>query len=221
MVETYALLNKTESDLIRNIVSSYTFLDYGIVSRVNSGSVDVKLITKKMGQELELKDVELLGLGSGALSVRVEAVEGDLVLLLGLRTYIDKLSSVESPLDKVSRLYYDLANVKAVQIAPPKESKVTLTVSGDGKVTLQASGNISISTDGRVDIAAMTGLGLGAGTGLASLGNDVKSLATWLNGFITDLTGLITVGSAVTQTISPTTIAALQLRAAELSTFLE
>jgi len=221
MVEDYALMNKTETDLIRNIVSSYTFLDYGLVSRVNSGSVDVKLINKKMGQELELKDVELLGLGSGALSVTVEAVEGDLVLLLGIRTYIDRLSSVEVPLDKASRIYYDLANVKAVQIAPPKESKVTIDINADGKVTLTATGDVLVSTDGKVDIAATTGLGLGAGSGLASLGNDVKSLASWLNGLITDLTGLITVGSATTQTISPVTVAVLQARAAELATFLE
>lgn len=221
MVENYALLNKTESDLIRNIVSSYTFLDYGIVSRVNSGSVDVKLITKKMGQELELKDVELLGLGSGALSVNVEAVEGDLVLLLGLRTYIDRLADVSAPLDKVSRLYYDLANVKAVQIAPPKESKVTLTVSGDGKVTLTASGDISVSTDGKVAIDATTGLTLGAGSGLASLGNDVKSLASWLNSLLTDIQGIVTIGAPPTHTLSPSSIAALTARAAELALFLE
>lgn len=212
MVESYALLNKTESDLIRNIVTSYTFLDYGIISRVNSGSVDVKLITKKMGQELELKDVELLGLGSGALSITVEASEGDLVLLLGLRTYIDRLSSVEAPLDKVSRLYYDLANVKAVQIAPPKDSKVTITVSVDGKVTLDAIGDINITSNG---------FEVGAGTGKITLGNDAKSLASWLNSLLTDIQGIVTIGAPPTHTLSPTSIAALTARAAELALFLE
>jgi len=212
MTESYTMMNKTEADLINNIIASHTFLDYGIVESVGDGTVDVKLITKRFGEELLLKGVELLNVGSSAISVDIAAVQGDLVLLLGLRTYIEKLSIITAPLDKVSRLYYDLANVKAVQIAPKKTSKVTVTIKKDGEVTVVSAGAISLESEG---------LSLNAGTGLASLGNGLKTLADWLHSLIDDLNGLVTVGSATTQTISPATIAILTARAAELDTFLE
>lgn len=206
MIEEFLATNKTDADLIRNIIGSYTFIDFGIVSAVGTDTVDVTMVNKSFGNEVRLTGVELLSTGSAAYSIRVEPSVGDLVLLLSLRSYISKVADVKAPIESPSRLHYDLSSVKAIQIAPPKsESTVVLTVTTDGKLEITATGGVAID----------------AGAGLISINNGVSGLAAWLQGLVSDLQGLVTMGAPPTHTMSPTTVAALTARLAELATFME
>lgn len=144
-IEKIIATNKTEKDLVRSIIESYSFLDYGFVETYSGNKVTVKLLSKRMGQELELRDVELVTLGSQACSIEVEPTKGDLVLLLGLRDYVAQLKGLDKTLD-ACRLHYNLANVKAVQIAPAQDSKAKIKVNKDGDMDVEAK---SINLNGK------------------------------------------------------------------------
>ena len=140
--------HKTQKDLIYNIIDSYTFLDYGIVDKYTDKTVDVILVNMRSEQELKLTGVELLTLGSASCSVTIEPTKGDLVLLLALRNYIEDLSVITSPESRETKLHYDLANIKAIQIAPARESKATLDIDKDGNVKID-SPSISLNGDSK------------------------------------------------------------------------
>ena len=140
--------HKTERDFIFNIVDSYTFLDYGIVEAYTPTTVDIVLIHKRLGQELHLKGVELLTIGSAACSFNIEPTNGDLVLVLALRNYVEELAKVSSPIEKETRVHYDLANLKAIQIAPAKESKAVIDIDKDGNVKID-SPSIAMNGDSK------------------------------------------------------------------------
>lgn len=131
-------MGKTPVDLIRNVIAGYYFVDMGIVKSGDITKVTVDLITPSEAGVVTLEDVELLTLGSAAVSVTVAPKAGDLVLLLGLRRYIEQLSTVTEPLETAGKQNYNLSCVKAVQIAPAKDDSSTI-------VAIDESGSVDIT----------------------------------------------------------------------------
>ena len=152
MDKTTEAINKTPSDLIRNIITSYTFIDFGIVTKFSNTTVDIDLVNKRSGFTVHLTKVELLTLGSATFSLNIEPVAGDIVMLLGTRQYIESLGAITKVQDTSSKLSYDLECLKAVQIAPAKSSKVTMNIDKNGKVDLTATGDININSNNNVNI---------------------------------------------------------------------
>lgn len=145
-------INKTNSDLIRNILSSYTFIDFGLVTAYTSTTVDIDLINKRSGFVVHLTGIELLSLGSSSFSLKVEPIIGDLVILLSTRQYIASLADITEVQEKGSKLSYDLECLKAVQIAPAKQSKVIMSIDKNGVLEVIASGDIKVTSSSQIHL---------------------------------------------------------------------
>lgn len=118
--------NKTEADLIRNIIEAYTFLDFGTVTKVVSESfVDLSIGAHFNEADVIVTNVELLSFGGSNMKIKVMPKEGDILLVFTPRSYIKTLASIEDR-SKVSRLKYQLANCKAVLFIPAANESATV-----------------------------------------------------------------------------------------------
>lgn len=131
-------MSKSPTDLMKDVIKSYTMVDYGIIQGTDGLTVDIDLVHKRHGYTVRLTQVELLTLGSAALSIKVAPSVGDIVLLLGSRQAIESLADITEVLEAGSHISYDLECLKAIQLAPAKDSKVVIEVSAEGVVNIQA-----------------------------------------------------------------------------------
>lgn len=96
------------------------------------------------------------------------------------------------------------------------DSPVTITF-GESEITIKAdtTAGIDISVKGtqKVNIVAETGL--------IKVGNSIGTLALIFNDLITALSSLVTIGGPTQQSISPATIAALEMVKTKITTILE
>ena len=115
---------------------------------------------------------------------------------------------------------------------PPKGSKVVMVPLGGGRTrVILGSANYQVvidCVDGQTILYSTDATGknvkarvdIGA-DGLIGISNETKSLKVILDSLITHLNGLITTGTAATQTISPATVALLNADKANLALLLK
>ena len=129
----------TERDLIESIINSYFFIDYGTITKVNSDkTVNVQhakipvLENGKKLKALQSNNIELLTLSGENFSFNAGTKEGDKVLLLGLKDYIEKVSDVSGADEQTAYVHYKRDSLKAFPLCTFNgESKVTVTVEDD------------------------------------------------------------------------------------------
>ena len=129
----------TERDLIESIINSYFFIDYGTITKVNSDkTVNVQhakipvLENGKKLKALQSNNIELLTLSGENFSFNAGTKEGDKVLLLGLKDYIEKVSDVSGAGEQTAYVHYKRDSLKAFPLCTFNgEAKVTVTVEDD------------------------------------------------------------------------------------------
>ena len=129
----------TERDLIESIINSYFFIDYGTITKVNSDkTVNVQhakipvLENGKKLKALQSNNIELLTLSGENFSFNAGTKEGDKVLLLGLKDYIEKVSDVSGAGEQSAYVHYKRDSLKAFPLCTFNgEAKVTVTVEDD------------------------------------------------------------------------------------------
>jgi hypothetical protein len=90
----------SEAQVIDSRIDAKEFADYGYVTAVNGGLVDVMIdapvtVWGEAVSNVEIKGIELLFPVASGLSLEIEVKVGDQVLLLGLRTYVQNVASVK------------------------------------------------------------------------------------------------------------------------------
>jgi hypothetical protein len=142
--QIFGTIDETESSFIQAVVSSMYFVDYGIVSKVNSdGTVDVKHAKKirlENGTDVEpftlTPSVEILTLSSAEFSIEIPVTIGDRVMLFGLKNGMRSVD-VSSPSKQETLSHYSQETLKALPLClHDSSSKVVLEID-NGKIALK------------------------------------------------------------------------------------
>lgn len=152
-------LGVTERDLIESIIAEHFFADYGFVSAVSGGKVDVRhailpsVVGKQLGETVS-KSVELLFPSVAGFSLQFPVRVGDGVLLIGLRHYLNS-TEAQVPQTTDVNLSYTQETLKAIPLGAINGSAgVVVEVSDDGVITLAKGSNDKAVA--RVDDTAMS-----------------------------------------------------------------
>lgn len=137
----------TDRDLIESIVSSFYILDYGYIGRVNGDkTVDVvhaKRLKTVSGQSLPetvTKGVEVLTVATNAFSLNTDYQEGDKVLLLGLKNYVQNVGDVTEATETTAFMHYSRSTLKALPLCVfNADAQVKVEVK-DGKMAIACKG---------------------------------------------------------------------------------
>lgn len=141
--------HKTTLDLIKTIVESYVFLDFGKIVNIKSSTlVDIEVGIKYSEQVFIAENIELLAFGGNtAGSVSIEPDNGSIVLLFGLRSYAKELASPD--VEKPNTLKYANSNLKAILFSPASSSSATkIVMKKDGTVEITAT---KVTVNGMTD----------------------------------------------------------------------
>jgi hypothetical protein len=153
-----------EVQLTRNIISSYTFIDYALIKSYSSGIASVTLAHTIQGKPVVLTNVEVLSHGSKAFSTTYTLVEGDVVQLFSSRSMIDTIAGFTEAKDAVVNCY-DIATIKAFPITDGTAASNKLDIADDGSLSFTGSGcTVTIGADGTIDIKSNTTLTIEAAT---------------------------------------------------------
>jgi hypothetical protein len=172
-----------------------------VVTAVSSDKkkVDVKhavIGTLRTGEELdayETKDVEILFISSSGLSIKHELAVDDPVLLVGLKDYVEKTTSITVESQK-SYTHYNQATLKAIPLAG---------ILDDAKIQIKQNGEkLSIKNSTK------------------SLFTVLNNIATHTKSIATNLQSATTINCVVGSplTFNPTTIANFVTDASNLTT---
>jgi len=148
---------------MKSIVGSYIFLDIAMVTEVGD-RIKVKLVNTTMSEgtteDVLLQNIEVMTQGTGGFSTKYTLIVGDLVMLFGLRSAVEKLDELE---DTFPRLLppYDPNGIKAIPISKHLMAKTLLDIAEDGSFTLTTpkselivgvDGVTSYTTDGSLTL---------------------------------------------------------------------
>jgi hypothetical protein len=135
--DLFAYLGITERDLIKSIIASRFFVDFGIVQAVSADKtqVDVKhaIQPKLFGTQLQTtvtKGVELLWPASAAMAIQWDIAAGDTVLIVGLKDFV-KTVNVSSPAPTDVGLHYTQETMKAIPMGE-YGTPAQVTINGSG-----------------------------------------------------------------------------------------
>ena len=167
-------LGEDELDIIKRVISNYTFIDYGLVQSYQDGLVEVVLAHTLLNKEVRLINIETLSFGSKGLSTTYELVKGDIVQLVSSKCFIECVAGLVSA-SQNSVLPYTDSTIKAIPLANPQNSKNKLQINADGSWSL---------TGESYSIVATT-------EGILQLNGDSKSFMLW-DAFNTIYQSLIT-----------------------------
>lgn len=113
--------------------------------------------------------------------------------------------------DNKNHLLFSTTKKGAVSVS---NDKASISVGDDGAIAVDNGGaTITIDTSGNVAI--------NAGTGKVKIENSVGSLYSILSSLISNISSLVTVGSATTQALNPATITALTTNSTNLGLVME
>lgn len=117
----------SEAQVIDSRIDAREFADYGYITAVNGGAVDVMLdapatVWGNAVSNVELKNIELLFPVASGLSLEIEVKAGDQVLLLGLRTYVQAVANVKAQVSLIrekpaSPFMYSRETIKAIPLS--------------------------------------------------------------------------------------------------------
>ena len=123
-MDANTILQTSEREYLDFLINSRVFLDYGIVTKVTGDtSVDVVhagvevLLDDTRLPETRTPDVELLWPSMGGLSVKGTVAVGDKVLLVGLKTYIPKVSDLKGAAVPAAFEHYSRSTMKAIPLS--------------------------------------------------------------------------------------------------------
>ena len=137
--------------LLKQITTGYMFVNIGTIKKVhNENYIDVALYwTDNMGNEIVIPDVRLLKIGTNKVKIFITPEEGDNVLLVCPRDFIEKLQFERKAEDiNFAQNAYSTENMCAILIKDESDDNVKTTVNID------ANGNISVTTEGDANISA-------------------------------------------------------------------
>lgn len=141
----------TDRDLIQSIIASFYIIDYGFINKVNGDkTVDVthaKRLKSLEGDDLPettTKNVEVLTLAAGAFSLSIDYQEGDQVLLLGLKDYVDQVAEVTQSTESTVYLHYSRSTLKALPLC---------VFNSEAKIKLEAAeGTLKVTTEQKLEL---------------------------------------------------------------------
>jgi uncharacterized protein YuzB (UPF0349 family) len=143
--------------LIKNVVESYTFIDYALIKSYKEGVAEVTLAHTMQGKDVTLTNVEILAHGSKAFATTFALVKGDIVMLFSSRSLIDTIAGFTSATSKVINSY-DIATIKALPIADATASTNKLDIADDGSFKLTGPhSTISVGADGAMELDSDAG----------------------------------------------------------------
>lgn len=153
-MNTLEALRFTDRDLIEKIVENYFIADYGFIKKINEDNT-VNVVHAKRGvtldgntlPETETKNVELLTISCQEFSVKLTPKEGDNVLLLGLRDYIEKAAGITAATKNEVFLHYKQNTMKAVPLSLFNDDAKVKIELNDGDLAIITSGAVNIECD--------------------------------------------------------------------------
>lgn len=145
----------SDRDLITGLLASFYILDYGFISRVNAdGTINVTHAKRQVTTEdVELpetvsKNIEVLTLSGKGFSVQWDIQEGDQVLLLGLKDYIQQVAKVTKSTKQDAFIHYTRDTMKALPLSVfNNQTKVVVKAHG---------GTLSIDTEKKIELNGKT-----------------------------------------------------------------
>jgi hypothetical protein len=162
-------LGEDDLTIIKRVISNYTFIDYGIVQEYKEGIINVKLAHKLMSKDIFLENIEVLTIGSKALSTRYELVEGDIVELLSSKSLVDSIAELTVATVNTTMPYSNVT-IKALPLTGHDNAKNKIDIAEDGSITIVGNGyDITITTDGALKINSKA----------IELNGDGKRFITW------------------------------------------
>lgn len=162
-------LGEDEISIIKRVISNYTFIDYGIVQEYKDGTIKVKLAHKLMNKDIYLENIEVLTIGSKALSTCYELVEGDIVELLSSKSFVDSIAELTVATINTTMPYSNVT-IKALPLTGHDNAKNKIDIAEDGSITIVGNGyDITITADGTLKINSKA----------IELNGDGKRFITW------------------------------------------
>lgn len=180
----------TDRTLIESVVSSFYILDYGFIKTVNNDKTVDVIHAKKLKtldgedlSEMTTKGLEVLTISGQGFSFNFDYAQGDKVLLLGLKTPVEKTGEVNTATETTSYIHYSRESMKALPLCVFNDS---------AKIKVEAKeGTLNITTENDVNITT-------GDNGKIKLNGEEKSFVTWeeldkaLSSFLTSLTTALT-----------------------------
>lgn len=166
----------TDRDFIESILNSYFIVDYGFITKVNADKtvnvMHAKKQTLKDGSELpatETLNIEVLTFSCKAISFNVDYAQGDKVLLLGLKDYVEKVSDVTKSESASVWIHYKRDNLKALPLCLFDEEAKIKVEAKDGSLKIDTCKNTEITCGENVKIDSKK----------IELNGNSKQLVTW------------------------------------------
>ena len=144
----------TDRNLIESILASFYILDYGYIKAVNPDkTIDVvhaKRLKTMSGKSLNpttTKGIEMLTLAGSGFSMTFDYKKGDKVLLLGLKDYIPKVTTVTSATETKNYQHYTRETLKALPLCVfNDQAQVTVKIE-NGSMDVNAAQLIKFDGD--------------------------------------------------------------------------
>ena len=141
----------TDRDLIESVVASFYIIDYGFISKVNGDkTVNVthakrlKTLAGETLPQVTTKNVEVLTISTGGLSINLNYQEGDKVLLLGLKDFVEHVDEVQQATESTVFYHYSRSTMKALPLC---------IFNAEAKVQVEAEdGSLSINTEDKIKL---------------------------------------------------------------------
>lgn len=145
----------SDRDLITGLLANFYILDYGFISSVNADNTinvthaKVQVTTEDVElPETVTKNIEVLTLSGKGFSIQWDIQEGDQVLLLGLKDYIQQVAKVTKSTKQDAFIHYTRDTMKALPLS---------IFNNQAKVVVKAhGGTLSIDTDKDIELNGKT-----------------------------------------------------------------
>lgn len=137
--------------LLTKITTGFMFVNIGTVKKIhNENYIDVSLYwTDNTGDEIVIPDVRLLKLGTNKVKLYITPEEGDNVLIICPRDFIESLVFERKPeAFDFAQSAYSVENMCAILVKDESDENVKTTVS------IKQNGDIKIQTDGDIDASS-------------------------------------------------------------------
>lgn len=152
--EFYKAEKFSDRDLIESILNNYFIVDYGIITKVAlDKTVSVQHATIPQLRDgtnlspMQTEDIELLTLSCGDFSLNTGCKAGDKVLLLGLKTYVEKCADVKKASTMTSYAHYDRSTMKALPLCVFDDKAKIAVTAKDGTLDISCD-KFTVSKNG-------------------------------------------------------------------------
>ena len=142
----------TDRDLIESIISNFFIVDYGIIKEVNADKTINVLHAKKLKtmdgvtlEAMETKNIEVLTLSGAGFALVWDIQKGDKVLLLGLKTPVEKTADITTPEETTSCLHYSRETLKALPLCVFSDKAKVRAQIKKGKLDVNAKDDIELT----------------------------------------------------------------------------